>query len=60
MNYRIEILENDDFRVVYDEYSGLPAVDAYKEKEIDPLEKYRREAMELWSDSCTTPRKKEE
>jgi hypothetical protein len=25
---------------------------------IDALEEYKRQAQELWSDSCTTPRKK--
>ncbi len=25
---------------------------------IDALEEYKKQAQELWSDSCTTPRKK--
>jgi hypothetical protein len=25
---------------------------------LDELEQYRKQAQELWSDSCTTPRKK--
>lgn len=39
-------------KVIMDEYSGLPAVDDY----IDPLEEYRKQAMELWNDSCTSVR----
>jgi hypothetical protein len=28
------------------------------ETKLDELDQYRKQAQELWSDSCTTPRKK--
>lgn len=30
----------------------------FAKKRDDSLEEYRKQAQELWSDSCTTPRKK--
>jgi hypothetical protein len=58
--------------IAMDEYSGLPALSEYEYKIVDlddperiefekkrnaSLEEYRRQAMELWNDSCTAVRK---
>lgn len=73
MNNTIKSLSNGDFEVLpMDEYSGLPSPEAYEDKIVDhddperikfekkrnaSLEEYRRQAMELWNDSCTSVRK---
>ncbi len=57
MNNTIKSLENGDFEVVpLDDPAFLEA----QRKREKALEEYRKQAMELWSDSCTTPRKKTE
>ncbi len=44
-----------------DEYQVVPlddekAIEFHKKRE-ESLEEYRKQAMELWNDSCTAPRK---
>ena len=52
----------------WDNYSDLPSPDAYKNDYqdvlstedcvVDALDEYKKQAQELWNDSCTSIRKK--
>lgn len=57
MNNTIKSLENGDFEV-------LPLDDEkakeFAKKREESLAEYRKQAMELWNDSCTAPRKNNE
>jgi len=55
MNNTIKSLENGDFEV-----SPLDDLEARKVVVEDSLEEYRKQAIELWNDSCTAPRKNNE
>jgi hypothetical protein len=72
MNNTIKSRDNDFEVLPMDEYSGLPSPEAYEDKTVDhddperieferkrnaSLEEYRKQAMELWNDSCTSVRK---
>ncbi len=57
----------DDYRKNYDTIFGKKKkTDAekfdeqviMKEEHYDELEEYKRQAQEIWNDSCTSPRKK--
>ena len=51
MNNEIKSLENCDFEV---KPLDDPKAKEFWEKRERDLARYRKEAMELWSDSCTT------
>ena len=55
MNNEIQSLANGDFVV---KPLDDPKAKEFWEKRERSLEEYRRQAMELWSDSCTTARTK--
>ena len=64
MNNKIKHLPNGDFEVIYEVHSDkdyelgtLEEATEFAKKRDDSLEEYRKQAMELWNDSCTTPRK---
>ena len=54
MNNTIKSLENGDFEVL--PLDDEKAIEFHKKRE-ESLAEYRKQAMELWNDSCTAPRK---
>ena len=56
MNNHIKHLPNGDFEVL--PLDDPNAIEFWRKRE-ESLAEYRKKAMELWSDSCTTPRRNE-
>ena len=67
MNNKIKHLPNGDFEVLYEaadmhsdkgyQESTLEEAEEFAKKREESLNEYMKQAQELWSDSCTTPRK---